>query len=259
MADEDDPFPIMYKYRSLSGDRGREAAEDIILHGRMWWQVTTDFNDPFDCNPVVTLRANAAEMKAFARRAARSNMPSTPRGQRRKRARDIAAIPIAEHEERMRSNFLEWMAETAVTCFSEVNCSVLMWAHYADSHRGVCFIFKQDVERHFVAFPVTYSADRLPVNTAAMDRDDDNFERAVLHKAIEWKYERELRLVHYRGGRGYRPFPATALVGVIYGCRISDADREFLDGLLARRPHLKRYQAKLDSEKFSINVEAVRP
>ena len=31
--------------------------------------------------------------------------------------------------------------DALATCFSKRNDSILMWSHYADSHKGVCFEF----------------------------------------------------------------------------------------------------------------------
>ena len=129
-----------------------------------------------------------------------------------------------------------------------------MWAHYADSHRGVCFVFREIMTpQPWIAMDVVYSLERYSVDMTEM-ADVQNFERSVLHKAMDWQYEHEKRMIDYRKPPGLRTFPREALVGAIYGDRISDDDRSFMDDLLATRPDLKRYNAKIDDIFFRVNI-----
>ena len=37
-----------------------------------------------------------------------------------------------------------------VFCLSEINNNTLLWSHYADSHHGICLIFKAEVNNGFL-------------------------------------------------------------------------------------------------------------
>ena len=136
-----DNFLTLYKYRSLAEPHGRSGAEDIILHNRLFWQSPITFNDPFDCSPFLFFGNNTHERNDFARRAA-SSQPGLSRTQRRMKLKEIASMQTDEHEATFRTKWKTWMGETAVSCFSEKNDHPLMWSHYANSHRGICFIFQ---------------------------------------------------------------------------------------------------------------------
>lgn len=64
-------------------------------------------------------------------------------------------------------------------------------------------------------------------------------------------------MFEYRRGAGYRTFPPITLLGVIYGARISDNDRNYVDELVARRGSILRYQARVDDHMFKLNVDPI--
>jgi hypothetical protein len=86
-----------------------------------------------------------------------------------------------------------------VLCFSEDKADVLLWAHYADRHKGICLGF--DVPESEGKFePVEYVAERFPFpEPEQLERQllDQNpvFTRTLLFtKSEAWKYEKEWRV-----------------------------------------------------------------
>lgn len=245
----------LYKYRSLAGEHGRQTAEDIVLHHRLYWQSPLSFNDPFDCDPYVIFGTNAAERTAWIKRANANNILQTNRYQRRSKKRELEALPPAQHEANMRAAWREWMGETGVTCFSAVGDHQLMWGHYADSHKGICFVFEEALGQHkpWLAFEVHYSATRPEVNLTQL-RDKTVMRDSLLNKSAVWSYEKELRMVEWRVPPGYREFPVNSLLGIILGARISEDDRAFMLALAARRPYIQISQAQVDEKSFRLNI-----
>jgi hypothetical protein len=243
----------LYKYRSLAPPYGRETAENIIRHNRMFWQSPLAFNDPFDCDPVGFFGKSKASRVEYAKRVVAGHYSHLSRGERSQKPKEFLAVPAAARAQQMRSAFRDWMSESAVTCFSQINDSILMWGHYADSHRGVCFIFREVMHPYpWIAFDVTYSEERPDIDYT--DDPETLIRQGVLNKSHQWTYEQECRMFEYRRANGLRSFPAEALVGVIYGARISDEDRAFMDALLNTRPWLERFQATLDEQYFRVNI-----
>ena len=109
-----------------------------------------------------------------------------------------------------------------MTCLTETNNNTLMWSHYANNHEGICVeydlkLLQTDslgVCKHL--FPVVYSATR-PINRnihslienhgvlkKAIDErcvyegDEmlDDILPMFLTKGMEWKYEREWRIIY---------------------------------------------------------------
>ncbi|WP_264592768.1 DUF2971 domain-containing protein [Sphingobium sp. B1D7B] len=130
-----------------------------------------------------------------------------------------------------------------------------MWGHYADSHKGVCLIFNEIANDHtqWFAFPVTYQEARPRVNLTRFS-DPDVMMKSLFLKSHHWAYEREQRMVAWRGTPGYRSFPARLLQGIIFGAKISIDDEQFVRGVLARRPDMQVFRAEIDSAAFKMNI-----
>jgi len=100
----------------------------------------------------------------------------------------------------------------------------LMWSHYGDQHRGLCIGHTVPERELSNLFKVQYRGGRL-VHTslvAAMLAGDSEATKAVdaavlLRKAVDWKYEREWRLL---GPRGNQRSPLE-LSSVTFGMRCS--------------------------------------
>ena len=101
-------------------------------------------------------------------------------------------------------------SKARISCFSTKNDSILMWSHYADSHRGVCFEFEEN--RDFFK-SVNYSSQRANINlydaisrvlafdflNEKISYKDKKFADIMLNplytKSLEWAYENEVRCV----------------------------------------------------------------
>lgn len=152
----------IYKYRSLSGEYGREAIERAIIHNELYWQSPAEFNDAFDCVPVLYFGDNADERQRYYVREVDARCNGQPRFSRRRCRREIAGEHPSLTEKRLQNNFHDLLLRSAVTCFSELNDNPLMWAHYADSHKGVCLIFNEIANQQieWFCFQVKYQAGR---------------------------------------------------------------------------------------------------
>lgn len=103
------------------------------------------------------------------------------------------------------------LSRIGVVSLSETSRNLLMWAHYADEHRGICIGFDQNVlsqldlgsvllERYHTLSPVKINYDNLRVDTRELLKDQDFlYENAILKilttKSDEWIYEKEHRCI----------------------------------------------------------------
>ncbi|TDR49567.1 hypothetical protein DFP85_1331, partial [Halomonas ventosae] len=89
--------------------------------------------------------------------------------------------------------------EYGVICFSGNYTSPVQWAHYGDSHRGICLGF--DVQEEDL-FPIEYVKGRSSGDELkdSLDLKDRAFLRSMLSKKHKhWEYEQEHRcLVRFR-------------------------------------------------------------
>lgn len=83
-----------------------------------------------------------------------------------------------------------------VLCFSESWMSTLMWAHYADKHKGMCLGFEIEDGPHLMK--IEYESKRLP-SPIDFSKPLAGIDEAMLAKCLNvkhtgWKYEKEYRL-----------------------------------------------------------------
>lgn len=236
----------LYHYQSFEKP---ERLARIFTDGTLYFSMPRDFNDPWDCRPF--FNKSALDDPAYYDRAVRWLV-------RCDRTHNTA-LPEEEHvrrENEVRGNrwLLEWMIDQTTTdmgkaiqqqyrvyCLSTHPDSVLMWAHYAASCRGVCLEFSVENELFCGALPVAYldSYPRFDVSTA----DADESLQPLLTKSAVWSYEDEFRVVvsehpfvfpgvpTTKGG--LLALPRDSLQSVIIGAEMPASDREVVKTLVA--------------------------
>jgi hypothetical protein len=147
--------------------------------------------------------------------------------------------------------------ESGVISFSMKNDSTLMWSHYADNHRGACLMFssqKWPAMRPSL-YPITYRIKRLSLKLDQKNFDDGQLYQAViLTKDQQWCYEQEWRVLGK--SRGSFSFPPEALVGIIFGYNMPDADKALLRQAVAGKSHIALYQAMIKHDDFGLEILA---
>lgn len=131
----------------------------------------------------------------------------------------------------------------------------LMWAHYANYHRGFCIKYK------FLANTVkSENEERLiltrigNVNYQATMKFDElkkfTVFDALFSKHDIWAYEQEVRLVHYdpnnEGNFKTVEIPENSIQEIYLGLKCSDENREKMK-LILRNKNIRLYQMKVDS------------
>jgi hypothetical protein len=130
--------------------------------------------------------------------------------------------------------FIDGFRNLAGICsFTTKPSNLLMWAHYADFHKGICLQFDFPDHQSIVQPPaqcgplfvvpvkVTYAEKRpeFPI----FNRTANDVENYFTTKSTEWDYEDEYRAVipNYIGTAPYDP---KFLTGIILGCRTTAED-----------------------------------
>lgn len=215
----------IYQYRSL-GDYSIEA----IQRQAVWMRGPLGFNDPYDSAFAVHLSLHE-NIEEEARRAFNED----GRRSEDEICRAIDALKqVAElSRQRVSSDLIEGMRKTLkLACFSEVPDSLLMWAHYADSHRGYLVEYdmtslthQRDLDFARLLFPVVYGDDfssligRWDFLTKPETGSDIHYPiAAACHKASDWSYEREWRAIIGFGamtqdGWLHTPVPSRVILG----------------------------------------------
>jgi hypothetical protein len=154
----------------------------------------------------------------------------------------------------------------------------LLWAHYADCHRGVAIefdaSFKSEEPLFQTARPVKYQR-QVPRAYSRKDFIEDAlglkslpaeaqaFLPLLLTKSIEWSYEREWRIVRVaseepQGLFTDLPFCPRALTKIHLGCRVSNRNRKAIKRLATGKfAHVEVHQAHPLEKRFALEFERI--
>ena len=162
---------------------------------------------------------------------------------------------------------------STMACFSESIESVLMWSHYADSHKGFALeydfrpILDQPI-KNVGLFPVVYSEERFDISDyiaweflrtigiPAKMPDISASIKNALWKSDIWAYEKEWRMIDLTP-RDITDEKASAIhykpVAIYYGRHMSGDDKKRLHEL-AKQKEINEYEMYLDysSKKYEM-------
>ena len=283
----------LYKYTS------HERALSVLSEGKVYFPNRGELNDPFDCKFVLDLSTPEKRKKIIEynnakveqmKRENRDTSMLLPKSQSREYQRRI----IEDDELAMQVSqqlALDFdAANIGIYCFSEINDSVVMWAHYADNHRGCCLMFDfrghiyQSVEHGRDCFPFTFInmvryKDKYPMLGLGNSHQMVPHEPGSVHsvKSKDWQYEKEWRAIMYdtsvktpitgmdfgeskdpvlseSQGAGFYQLKEGLLDGVILGCKMTDVKKQqIIDA--ARRRKTKIYQSSPKSYEYGMEIE----
>jgi hypothetical protein len=235
----------LYHYQSFEKP---ERLTRILTDWKLYFSKPRDFNDPWDCRPFYSKSSldDPAGYDRAVRWFAHCDRTYNP------------ALSEEEHikrEKEVRNNrkLLEWLIEQMtpemeraiqeryrVYCLSTHPDSVLMWAHYSASCRGVCLEFSAENELFGSALEVAY-IDSYPGFDVTATDEDQNLQ-PFLTKSAVWSYENEFRLIVTEHPFEFPDVPTTkanlltlpkgALRSVIVGAEMSASDREIVKNLI---------------------------
>lgn len=233
----DFPF-IVYKYRNWSTD----FHKSVLLKNQLFLAKPSDFNDPYDCRiPTNYYLLEDNEIDSFAYEAIKVHKPDLIR------AKDLNAIIHEKNEIKKRLSdrdkfqaanerleFEGFDKYTGVLSLSARWNSLLMWAHYADCHKGYCIGFYEECLRNSRLFGrggmVQYDK-KYPEITP--DPTHLNFMKEVFTKthtkSVEWEYEEEYRIVTTSYPNHLNrliTIPQNCIAEVVLGISISDKDKK---------------------------------
>jgi len=232
------PADRLYHYQKWEPEWLRKA----VVERKIRFSGPENFNDPWDCRPFFKLDLSHPE----ARRREIDWIMATNRKHNTTWSED-------RHQalaERLNSD-VEFLRRTILTmsdqldggirekyriyCLCPSGTNALIWAHYAEKHRGIALEFDRYSETMQGAMPIEYS-EFYPDMTLA-DRDDGlEILRPLLSKSDVWSYEHEVRLIAlerrmavspgddeiFKVDDGFFVLPEGVLTGVVLGCLVEE-------------------------------------
>jgi hypothetical protein len=236
---------LVFRYRSIN-----KWFDDILSKNELWFSKGTEFNDPFDCNIEVDTNNSAVEIRQYIT----SKMPlGTSKDVLDLLDKTVVADPDKFHQI-VNKSVRKVLDKRGIACFSKTNNDILLWSHYADYHRGCVLTFDVLQDPGFFLFPfnVIYQADYPDYNH--LKDSSDPVTPLIRTKALEWKYEEEIRVV--KDSPGPYKFSKNSLVEIIFGWRTPDSEIDRIQKLAKcnNYDHIVFKKAQLKKKQFGLDI-----
>jgi hypothetical protein len=252
----------LFKYRSF--DRN---ALSILIDRELYFSSPNQLNDPLDCTIDVAAALTAALKSILNEKIPSGRLPDL-----------FEALEwIEKHGDELNKE------KIGVLSLSATPSNAVMWSHYADEHKGLCFGFSgkklycppgNGVYRHGV-YPlwVDYRNDNPVEGTALSWATTFNggsgpslsmllhavVEDARLAKRTAWSYEQEVRYLRIHGA-GAVEFEPDALTDIVFGVNMPERDRNTVLRLLSQPQwqHVNVREMWRSSASLSFRIRKLR-
>ena len=225
-SETENNFDIMplYKYQACPDNdcEKMEWVRQIFVDHQLFFSSRTLFNDPFDCVVPSFQQIPGTIIKRFTEEFVDSKFKETTEVEKDNL---ISKLMSAKALEDIRKLLQDDVDKAGIVCFSRVRDDILMWAHYADKHKGICFEFDGSDNCLFFgeAQPVEYE----DYTQIPLDEDKERqMTRVILTKSKHWFYEKEYRIFRPEKAGSKLDYPVELLTGIIFGCMMPDNARE---------------------------------
>lgn len=202
--------PQLCEIRKLNRYRSMESLELewIFTRRETYLPMPVDFNDPFECRPIINFYRSGLKRDLFLREMALKNIPSNNRKARKELIKE-ADRRLRSDPEIIKNVYEHFLENTGLYCLSEKKEDILMWSHYSEGHRGVCIEFDAFLDaatsRMMLfgqALKVNYSEELRPSVNAVEIGQPAEYQKALLTKSSHWNYEKEWRVIKTEGEGG---------------------------------------------------------
>jgi hypothetical protein len=223
---------LVYKYRS-----GTDNDLNALENNQYWSSSIEQLNDP--CEAITDTKKVKKTLNYIGQKVGIKNKE------------DIKLINDNTDEVLSMDN------KMGVYSLSKTPLDELLWAHYANSHKGFCIeydldiLLKNDGENHIHSFPVLYSNKPPSIGFWDLIRNEQNsmIKKFAFHKSKRWEYEQEHRIVTSK--IGLNSYNHKALKSIYFGLKISESDKNHIINL----PQLQEvnfHQIVLEKNSYSF-------
>lgn len=263
----------LYRFLRYASPVDRQAVHDALAHRHFRFGRPRDFNDPFDCRPHLRLPGWFSwwQRRWYEReslRLVRARFPGDATREQQACAELAHFDPeqlVARSEQNVRNNLLD---KQQMLCLCGNQDHVLMWAYYADRHRGVAIHLRPKSWPIASAMQVSYT-NRYPSIPLSILKDSRELVRQfVLKKAEAWRHEHEYRVLVQDEdtsrlaaewlGPCTAILPPDAIAGVTVGSLMEDpAVQQVIASARAATPALPVYRATAQRKRFKLDFARI--
>ncbi|MFH1160096.1 MAG: DUF2971 domain-containing protein [bacterium] len=262
-----EPTLNLYRYSKVNDDL-LNSIKNHTLH----FTCPNEFNDPFDCRLKLLIDGTDEEWQIHGKRLGLNDIEL-------QELRYSGTITIENSGSYSREIQHHALLKTRVCCFSEFPDNILMWSHYADSHRGICFMFetkafdtiqylifnKDDLNYDNPILPpdhggiikIRYS-ENLPEAYNHLEYDKNKLAPFLITKAIDWAYENEWRILLPECALMTRDprYKREQLKGVIFGLNCLEENKKIIKELL--NDAVQFFEVYPVKDKYKVEIRKIK-
>jgi len=217
-----------------------------LAQKKVWYSKPAGFNDPFDTRFHVKGNLHAYVQETNAKKIKRifgEDMSD-------------AIVQKKVSVEGELAQFHQGIEALGILSLADSNKNLLMWAHYAEDHKGMCLEFERKDGELLASFdstqPIVYTDNHPKLSPKSLlDKTATlkSKKRILYVKSKHWEYEQEWR--HIVGdGNMLRPWPAP-LKAVYFGCKVDESDINLVKNVIADSK-ITYFKGCQYSDKFGI-------
>ena len=260
----------LYKYRVWENAYHKR----LLTHNEIYFSSIVSFNDPFE--GIIPIRYDLLSEEDILKISTRLTKRKYP-WIKHKKAKNLAKRKMLKSP-RYWENYGEMtgvqynyrIENFGIFSLTEDPHNIVMWSHYADSHKGICVgfdmqefdkccntIFTQSgliIDLHKIEYK-----DKFPVFERDKMSVEDHGVKPLITKSEYWNYEKEWRLISINNKS---KFPLRIRDGIIceiiLGCRISDKHKEeIIEVLRRKKSKITLFQASRKDSAFYLEFNRI--
>jgi hypothetical protein len=234
---------------------------EMLSRNEIYFSAATAFNDPFDCSIELIIDDSKSgqeiiehSVKRYEKYFGISEAVTREKLEPFGRANSQQLKEICESIRKIDMSGIK--SGFGILSLSEIDNHPLMWAHYADGHKGFCIEYQRTPENDFQhCQPIRYSETYPKVDLFNTDFKEV-CDLALFTKSKHWKYEREWRRVinepsvteTYKNG---------FVTGIIFGAKMESQHKGAIARALEGKPKVNYYQARLKEHSYDLYIDAL--
>ncbi len=265
---------VFYKYRKLN-----KNTLDSLLNKYFYYSNPSELNDPFDCIVPNDYAATHEEIKKWI---ISLNLSKS-------KQKKIYEKLLIDKINTQQKEIIENAEKDSINiyCLSTEWNESLMWAHYADSYKGICIGYSTDYFNNFYSLRIDYKtkynelfqktdfdyyyATLFKVNYNKNNTDfynvfKENYEaiiKGLLYKQPKWGYENEYRSIILKKSRinisNKIYYKENILKEVIFGYKVDDENIKSIKDIVSNNytrnvKYFQIRQSKKDLKLYRIEI-----
>lgn len=257
---------LLYKFRNWL-----DSYHQQCLTGRaIYFASPSQFNDPFDCtiNYRYDLLSEEEKFEKYVEhikfeKPFLNDEAAKSEAQLWMKEGLLETDAALENNKRIISSLV--YSNVGVFSLTKTKDPILLWSHYADSHRGYCIGYDVDVlradfmnkysnpQKVFYELNVQYEKEYPKIIPRKNMSEADFVSIPLRTKSEIWSYEQEFRFIILGASRELTRVPPEAIAEVTIGCNVLDKHQiEIGEYVIRHLPHTDLYLAKMHPESYSL-------